>query len=470
MDLRPELHLKQTQKLIMTPQLQQAIKMLQLSTIELSQRIEEELVENPALEVDELEEGYTNEPSTEELFRLMEKTKDEKVSDDFNEESLYLEKSFSSSSSDGEDKKREFIEGAISREQTLREYLLQQIQLYELQPDELEIARIVISYIDEMGYLSVSLEEISREFSIPIEKLERVLRVVQSLEPPGVGARDIKECLMIQLREKGDYPLAERIITNHLNELRLRKYNEIAKKLKVSRAKLKEMIGIISSLEPYPGRQFYSEGIRYIIPDVIVERRDGKLEVVLNTAMIPRLRVNRYFEELLRKRDLDGRIRDFVSERVRRARAFIQSIEQRENTLIRVTRAIVEHQPEFFEKGPLHLRPMTLKDIARAVEIHESTVSRITSSKYVQTPFGVFRLKYFFSTAIQGEDRKEVSTRSIKELIREIIKSENPGSRRRLSDQKIAEILSRRGIKIARRTVAKYRKELQILPSNLRRP
>jgi RNA polymerase sigma-54 factor len=321
-----------------------------------------------------------------------------------------------------------------------------------------------------MGYLSVSLEEISKEFNISIEKLESVLRIVQSLEPPGVGARDIKECLLIQLREKGNYPLAERIITDYMNELRLRKYNEIAKKLRVSRAKLKEMINIISSLEPYPGRQFYSEGIRYIIPDVIVERRDGKLEVTLNATMIPRLRVNRYFEELLRKRDIDGRVRDFVSERVRRARAFIQSIEQRENTLIRVTKAIIEHQPEFFEKGPLYLRPMTLKDIARAVDLHESTVSRITSSKYVQTPFGVFRLKYFFSTSIQSEDRRQISTRSIKELIREIIENESSGSRKKLSDQKIAEILSKRGIKIARRTVAKYRKELQILPSNIRRP
>lgn len=470
MDLKQELHLKQTQKLIMTPQLQQAIKMLQLSSIELTQRIEDELVENPALELEEREEGYANELSEDEIYQQVEKTKDEKVTEDFNEEYLYLERSYPiRSSGDGEDKKREFIEGTLFRDQTLREYLLRQVHLFELQSEELAIAEILINYIDEMGYLSVSVEEIAREFDIPVQKLEEVLKFVQSLDPPGVGARDIRECLLVQLRERGHYPLAERIIMNHLNEVKLKKYDEVAKKLKISKAKLKETIAIISHLEPYPGRQFYSEGIKYVIPDVVVERREGRLEVISNSDMVPRLRVNRYFEELMKRRNIDRRIKDFVSEGVRRARAFIHSIEQRENTLIRVTRAIVEKQPEFFEKGPLYLRPMTLKDIAGTLDLHESTISRITSSKYVQTTFGVLRLKYFFSTSIPAQGHREFSTRSIKELIKEIIEHEAGGSRKRLSDQKIVDLLSKRGIKIARRTVAKYRKELHILPSNLRR-
>jgi len=468
LDLKPELHLKQTQKLIMTPQLQQAIKMLQLSNIELSQKIEEELIENTALEIEDKEDGYRNELSEDELLQKIEKTADEKPGDDFNEEYFYLEKSYAQRSFEtSEDKKREFIEGTISREETLKEYLLRQVHLLKIQPGQLSIAEILVSYINTDGYLSVPLEEIAAEFTLSQEELESILKIIQSLDPPGVGARDIKECLLIQLRNRGHYPVAEEIVREYLNEVKLKKYDEISRKCRISRKKLKDTLAILSHLQPYPGRQFYSDEIRYIIPDVIIQKTEDGFEVVPNNYSIPRLRVNSYFKHMLKQNISDKRVKDFVLERVQRAKTFIHSIEQRESTLIRVSKAILEKQMDFFERGPVYLKPMILKDISMSVDLHESTVSRITSSKYVQTSFGVFRLKYFFSNSIPAEGREEFSSTSIKEIIKDIIKKE--GTKKQLSDQKIAGLLSKRGIKIARRTVAKYRKALQILPANLRR-
>ncbi len=359
MDLKPELHIKQTQKLIMTPQLQQAIKMLQLSNLELNQAIEEELIDNPALDKEDRQEYSLDELSEEDLSQRIEQTKDERIGEDFNEETLYTEQPYASPDySSGEDKKREFLEGAVFREETLKEYLMRQLHLTDIGPEELKIAEILISYIDERGYLSISLEVISGEFSISEERLEKVLTIVQSLDPPGVGAREIKECLLIQLRNEGNHPIAERIVSECLDELRLKKYDEIAKKCKISKSKLQEVISLISQLEPYPGRQYYSDDIRYIVPDVIVEERDGEFEVIPNSSSLPRLRVNRYFENLLKKSNIEKRVKEFVSEKVTRARIFMHSIEQRESTLLRVMKAILERQIDFFEQGPMYLKPM----------------------------------------------------------------------------------------------------------------
>jgi RNA polymerase sigma-54 factor len=465
-DIKPELHIKQTQKLIMTPQLQQAIKMLQLSNLELNQCIEEELIENPALEKEDRQEYSLEELNEEDILQKVEKVQDDKVREDFDEESIIADSDYPYRGS-GEDKKREFIEGTVSREETLKEYLLQQIHLLEEDDQRLKLLEMLISYIDENGYLSVSLEKISEECALSLIDLEEILSILQSLDPPGVGARTIQECLIIQLRSKGNYPLAERIIRDCLQELKLKRYNDIMKKCKVSKAKLEEALSLISHLEPYPGRQYYSEDIRYIIPDVIIEEQEGEFEVIPNSQSIPRLRVNRYFEELMRKRELDKRVKEFVSERVQRARTFIHSIDQRESTLVRVMRAIVYHQRDFFQRGPMYLKPLTLKDISQDVDLHESTVSRITSSKYAQTSFGVYSLKYFFSNPIPTEGKGDYSSTSIKVIIKDLI--EHEGAKTQLSDQKIVDLLQKRGVKIARRTVAKYRKELNILPSNLRR-
>ena len=469
MEIRPEIHLKQTQKLIMTPQLQQAISMLQLSNIELSEQIERELMENPALEVEE--KDLEDERDLEKELINKKKLSDplnKRYDEGFEDEYFFEDKSIVQTDwGTGEDKKREFLEGAITREKTLKEFLHWQLRLLPVTPEELKIGEILISYIDSKGYLSVPLEEVSKAFEIRLDMLDHVLRMIQSLDPPGVGARDLKECLLIQLTSRGSHPLAERIIAGHLEELKKVKVEDIAKKLKAPPARVREALALISKLEPYPGRQFYSDDVRYIIPDVIVVREEGILNVVANTSSLPRLRVNSYFETLMKHRSADKRIRDFAAEKVRQARTFMHSVAQRESTLLRVARTILEEQPEFFEHGPKYLRPMTLKTVAGALGLHESTVSRITSSKHIQTSFGVFPLKYFFSNSIPAQGSRHYSATSIKEMVRDIIEKE--GGKKHLSDHKITHILEKRGIKIARRTVAKYRKGLHILPSNLRR-
>lgn len=466
MELKPEIHLKQTQKLVMTPQLQQAIKMLQLSNLELNEQIEQELIENPALDIEEQEREY--ELSEQDINKRVEKTSDEKTTEELNEEYFYLERSYPKNQRDsGEDKKREFLEGAVSREETLREYLLQQLHMLKIDPDEFEAAEVLINYINPEGYLSRESEEIASDFGMNSDVVKKALTTVQTLDPPGVGARDIRECLLIQLRNRGDYPVAEKIILDYMNELKLKKYDEVAKKCGISRTVLDRMLEIISGLEPYPGRQFYTEGIRYIIPDVIVEKGEDGFQVIANSSSIPRLRVNNYFERLMKLKRNDRRVRDFVNDRVQRAKSFIHAVQQRESTLVRVTEAILNKQMDFFERGSMYLKPMTLKDIAQVVDLHESTISRITSSKYIQTPLGVYSLKYFFSSSIPAKGSEDLSSTSIKEIIKGIVNNE--GSKMQLSDQKITDLLAKRGIKIARRTVAKYRKELQILPSNLRR-
>jgi len=482
LEIKPEIHLRQTQKLVMTPQLQQAIKLLQLSNIELTERIEQELEENPALEIDDsdLERGPEVQESGSDTENERSDTVEEElydkseVSEAYEGEYQYDSKDYSHIEvPSGEDKKREFIEGTVSREGTLREYLLWQIRLLSISEEEMRACEILVGYIDVMGYLSVPLEDITRDNPMSMEgglsapEFERALRVLQGLDPPGVGARDISECLVLQLRSKGSYPLAERIVTDFLNEIKLRKLEEVSKKLKVPVLKVKEAFSVISSLEPYPGRQFYSGEIKYIIPDVIIEEKEEGFEVESNNAYIPKLRVNGYFENLRRRRSSDKRVKGFVAEKVQRAKNFIYWVEQRESTLVRVTKAILEEQMDFFRNGPKYLKPLVLKDIAGKLDLHESTISRITSSKYVQTPFGVFQLKYFFSNTIPAYGSREYSSTSIKEMIKDIVLDEK--SKRQLSDQKIAELLSQRGIKIARRTIAKYRKELNILPSNLRR-
>ena len=456
----------------MTPQLQQAIELLQLSNMELSERIEEELEMNPALELDD---------SDNERELTLEEIKD--VSSDTNEDELYDEneisevyegdyyyenKSYSHIEEPYlQDKKREFIEGTVSREETLKEYLLWQVRLLKLSEEELSICELLVGYIDIMGYLSVSLENIASDSGYSMEGLQKALKAIQGLDPPGVGARDIKECLLIQLKNRGSYPLAEKIIINNLNEIKLKRFEEVSKRHKIPVSEVKEAFAVVSSLEPYPGRQFYSGEIKYIIPDVIIEETEEGFEAIPNNSFIPKLRVNNYFENLARRKASDKKIKGFVKEKVQRAKNFMHWIEQRESTLLRVTRAILEEQIDFFKHGPKYLKPLVLKDIAGKLDLHESTISRITSSKYVQTPFGVFQLKYFFSNTIPADGSKEYSSRSIKEMIKDIVNDK--ALKHQPSDQKIADMLLEKGIKIARRTVAKYRKELNILPSNLRR-
>jgi RNA polymerase sigma-54 factor len=468
LELKPDLRTTQTLKLVMTPQLQQAIKMLQLSNLELNEKIDEEIDLNPALEKDEKNSEYETSLDKDLFLKKVpaeEKNTDDKDGSDYE----YPSDDRPYTQTDGnirEDKKRDFMENVIYREETLHDHLLWQLRLVNIPQEDINIGKNLLSYIDSKGYLPVPLNVISDGLNIPLEKLEELLVIIQSLDPPGVGARDLQECLLLQLKIRGSYPLAEKIINEYLNELKLKKYDEISKKLKVSINMVKESFDIISKLEPYPGRQFYSDEIKYIIPEVIVEERDGRFEVIPNNYSIPKLKVSGYFEKLLRENKDDKRIKSFALDKIQRANSFIYSIEYRESTLVRVMKKILDEQRDFFERGPKYIKPLTLKDVSVHLDLHESTISRITSSKYVQTPFGVFQLKYFFSNQIPSKGERSLSSTSIKEEIKEIIQSE--GMDKHLSDQKIADRLTQRGIQIARRTIAKYRKELKILPSNLR--
>ena len=464
MDIKPSLQFEQKHRLNMTPMLRQAIKMLKLSTEDLNQTIEEELVENPALEMEERQEYPQNEMDEEVMQQKVDKVQDENTREYFEAESAIAGSAYPFTGS-GEDRKREFIENTASHDETVKGHLLRQVQLLDIEAPDLELVELLISCMDENGHLNV--EAISAECDIPLEELERVLPTIQSLDPPGVGARTIQECLLIQLRIKGEYPIAERIIRDFPNELRLKRYREIEKKCRITSAKLEENLSIISHLEPYPGRQYYSGAIRYIIPDVIVKERDGVYEAISNSSSIPKLCVNHYLENLLRARGTEKGVRDWVDEKVQRARTFIHSLDRREGTLLRVSRAIVDRQLDFFRRGPMFLKPMLQRDIAREVELSDSTISRITSSKYMQTPFGVYPLKYFFSKSFRSANNEEVSAKIVKELIKEFIEAENPTHP--LSDERIVNRLHGRGIKIARRTVAKFRNELKILPSHLRK-
>jgi RNA polymerase sigma-54 factor len=312
--------------------------------------------------------------------------------------------------------------------------------------------------------------EVANTFRTSVEEVERVLRIIQTFDPPGVGARNLQECLLIQLAARGmEDSLATRIISGHFDDFKQKKYPDLAKKLKVSIQEIQNQCKLISTLDPKPGFEISAAEPQYVIPDLVVEKVDEKYVVYLNDRNIPRLRINHVYQEELLKESRDGNreTKDFIQSRLKSARWLIQTIEQRRRTMVKVMECIVDKQREFFEKGTAHLRPLTLQQVASEINMHESTVSRVTTNKYVQTPRGVFELKYFFSSSLGTQDGSEVSAKSAKDTIRKIIEKED--ARNPLSDQKIADILKKGGLNIARRTVAKYREQLGLLPARMRR-
>jgi RNA polymerase sigma-54 factor len=334
----------------------------------------------------------------------------------------------------------------------------------------LAIGDYLIGSLDESGYLTCDLQEAAATFGVPIEQVERVLELIQSFDPPGVGARNLQECLLLQLRFRGleDSPAAL-IVRDHFDEFKQKKYVEIARKLRLSIQDIQDQCKLISTLDPKPGLEVVAEDPKYVIPDLVVENIDGKYVVYLNDRNIPRLRVSQhYHDELMREvRDGDSEAKDFINARLKSAKWLIQTIEQRRRTMVKVMECIVRKQREFFDKGTAFLKPLTLQQVASEINMHESTVSRVTTNKYVQTPRGVFELKFFFSSSLGTQDGGEVSAKSAKDKIRRIIEGET--ARTPLSDQKIADMLKKDGLNIARRTVAKYREQLNILPARIRK-
>lgn len=456
MRLSYDLILEQSQKLIMTPELRQAIELLQFNSLELKEYITNELEENPMLESAGANEEFEN----------LDKYKDDNDID-WKE---YLEKYDDISYRAQVDKnvKEYNYESFISHGPTLREHLLSQLSLISLENKEYKIGENIIYNIDENGYLSTSIEDIAKFMKSNIEEAKILLDIIQAFDPVGVGARDLKECLLIQLRDRKDvHPCTQTIIEDYLEDIGYNRVQKISKELGLELVEVQDICDYIKNLEPKPGRTFRGESgdARYITPDAEIKLVDGEFVVIINDSTGPKLNINNYYKELM-KSEGDKDTIDFLNEKFNSAMWVIRSIEQRKSTIRKVIESILKFQMDFFIEGEKSLKSLTLKDVAEDIEMHESTISRATNGKYVQTPRGLFELKYFFSSGILSEEG-ELSSTSIKVTLKEIIDNEN--NKKPYSDQKIAELLKEKGINISRRTVAKYRDELNIPSSTMRK-
>jgi RNA polymerase sigma-54 factor len=473
LELRQQLKL--TQQLIMTPQLQMAIKLLQLSRLELMDTIQTELEENPALE--EVPEGTPTEQSTEpaettatEEAEVKEVTIEDKIQEDI-DWSNYLDEYNTPGRvhHESEDRDTPRFESFIASNESLNDHLLWQFLMTKPDKEEERIASLIIGNLNKDGYLDVQVEEIAMTNGSPPEKIENILSTIQTFDPVGVGARDLSECLLIQAKFLGlDDTIVIDIITNHLSHLEKKNYKAICKALKKSMDEVVSAINVIKSLEPKPGRQFSDETPQYINPDIYVYKVEDDFVIMLNDDGMPKLRVNSFYKSSIsRGKSISGEAEDYIQEKMRSAAWLIKSIHQRQKTIYRVMESILGYQREFFEKGIAYLKPMVLRDVAQDIQMHESTISRVTTNKYAFTPQGIFELKYFFNSSIRRSHGGSIASASVQEKIRQIIAGENP--KKPYSDDKIAQILKEDQINIARRTVAKYREMLKVLPSNKRK-
>lgn len=449
-----ELTIEQTQKLSMTPELIQAIQILQYNNQELNEYIDKELLENPILESE-----YHKESDTE---IDIDSLRDQLIQADENVEAYKQWESHSTSDEYS-------YENFVAFNYTLTEFLIEQLHFSSLKGQDAEIGRYIIENIDDNGYLSMSLEEICSVLDVDLDSCERVLDLIHTFEPSGVGARDLNECLIIQLASLGELTdEIEFIISNRLKDLADNKYALISKDMGISIAEVQGIADLIKTLEPKPGRGFDSDNsIKYIIPDIYVEETNGEYVVSANDGSTPSLHISSYYNSLTEEAKLDKELSNYLNNRFNSAMWLMKSIEQRKKTIYNVASAIVQFQNDFFAKGERFLKPLTLKQIAETVGVHESTVSRAINGKYMQCPRGVFELKYFFTGGILNEDGSGVSSNSIKSMIKEFVDAED--DKKPLSDSKISEMLHEKGIDISRRTVAKYRDDIGILPSSKRR-
>ncbi len=454
MRLNYDLTLEQSQKLIMTPELRQAIQLLQYTSLELNSYLKREMEENPLLEL----EGPSDDAHS------METVKEEKDIDW--KEFLESYDDISYRSEVDRNRKEYSFENFVSYTPSLKDYLIEQLNMISLDAAEYRIADYIIQNINSNGYLDSTTSEISSQLRVSEEEVEAVLTVIQSFEPYGVGARSLKECLLIQVKDEKDF-LLKRVINDHLEDIASNKIALIAKELDITIQKAQEYVDFIKCLEPKPGRTFRGDGddTRYITPDASIEEIDGEFVIFINDVTGPRLNINQYYKSLL-KDGGDVETTEFLQEKLNSAMWLIKSIEQRRQTLYKVVESILKYQKEFLIHGEKRLVPLTLKDVAEDIEMHESTISRATSGKYVQTPRGVFELKYFFTTGLSGKSG-EVSATSVKSIIKGIIDGED--QKKPLSDQVISNLLKERGMEVSRRTVAKYRDELKIPSSSRRR-
>jgi len=464
MELKQQL--KISQQLVMTPQLQQAIKLLQLSHLELSDLLAQEINENPVLD-----ETVEHEPSQGEFqTEIADKTETgETRSDQDIDWQEYISQTIEPSRSFFEAEDRDELSPVITKKPSFVDHLLWQLHLHNLNDDETRIGEYIIGNLDHDGYLRLSLEEIAADLGVPPELVAETQQKVMKFDPVGVGASNLQQCLLAQLKVlPGDTSLACRIVTDCMKELERKRYHDIARIVKVPLRDVLAACEIISNLEPKPGRTFNDTETQYITPDIYVYKINGDYVVMLNEDGQPKLRINNFYKQVLAgDAGQTDKARDYIQEKLRSAVWLIKSVYHRRTTIINVMKSIIKFQRDFFDYGVGHLRPLVLRDVAEDVGMHESNISRITTNKYVLTPHGIFELKYFFNSGIASDDGDAIASESVKNKIREIIAAENPY--KPLSDQEIVKILKGSGINIARRTVTKYREMLGILSSSKRK-
>jgi RNA polymerase sigma-54 factor len=474
MAIEARLSLRQTQRVVMTPLLQQAIQLLQLSTLELQEVIQKELLENPLLEEVPAEGVEPGEASTQAATPPSEPASPQGASVDaertdelpFDLTAVMFESPEEPSLVEQEELEGFPIENLVRAPSTLADHLERQLGVATDDPQLHAAGRAIVGNLDEDGYLRAEVGEIAELTKLPLELVERALVLVQSFDPAGVAGRTLQECLLLQLNaDPQPDPVAVEIVQEHFDTLAHRKFPEIGRALKLSLDRIMEAVEEIWALDPRPGRRFAVSDTRYVVPDVSVIKLGDDYTVVLNEDGIPRLRLNAFYRTLLRQGGDEAR--QYVESKIRSALWLIKSVEQRQRTLRRVTQSIVKFQREFLDKGLPHLRPLSLRDVGDDVSMHESTISRVTTNKYVETPQGVFELKFFFHSGIATRNGEMVSSISVKKMIRDLLAQEEPS--KPLSDQEVTQILKARDLSIARRTVAKYREELGLLPSHQRR-
>lgn len=479
LDLR--LELKMSQQLVMTPQLQQAIKLLQLSRTDLIDAVREELLENPLL--DEQSEIAATEARVEtaEEVRKREERKDQtaeaqgdadvREADNQIDWEAYFENYSAPMPGTGTQRLRDDdlpgYEATLTRETTLFDHLMWQLQVSDFTEQEERVAFALIGNIDDDGYLkNFDLHALAEQLDNDVEYVEEVLEMIQQFDPPGVGARDLRECLLIQARFLELGSIVEDVISRHLDNLEKKNYGAISRDLDQDMDEIIEAARLISQLEPRPGRPYAGEAPRYITPDIYIRKDDdGEYKAVLNEDGMPRLKISAFYRNALKQAN-GSEAKKYVTEKLNSAHWLIRSIQQRQKTIVKVTDSIIRHQREFFDKGVEHLKPLILRDVAEDIGMHESTVSRVTTNKYVHTPQGIYELKFFFNSSITTEGG-DLASEAVKSKIRVLIANEDP--KKPHSDQQLVELLKDDGVKIARRTVAKYREAMGILPSSKRK-
>ncbi|MGO8767012.1 MAG: RNA polymerase factor sigma-54 [Limisphaerales bacterium] len=499
-----------TQSLVLAPQLQQSLALLQAPTLELKALVEHEMEQNPVLEevaASEMElrekspEGDAESPEREEPAEIADSTDNasdgaddtafdttdsagDKAAaepvDDFQaefEKLVQLDQEwrdhFSQTNipirqSTEDEEKRQFMFDSLTAETSLAEFLMEQVREVELTEEQRRIAELIIGNIDDYGYLKASIEEISTANNLAPDKITEVLKSIRTFDPPGVGAMDLRECLLIQLERTGRQDsLEHRIVHDFMDALGKRRIPEIARGTNRTVEEVQESLGRIARLEPRPGRAFLPDNDHYVLPEVFVQKSGDDFVVTTNDEQIPHLRISNVYKDLMSSGENNSEVKSYIREKIRAGKFLIKSLHQRQQTILNIAKEIVKRQREFMEKGVANLKPMTMAQIAEVVGVHETTVSRAVSGKYMQTPQGVFEMKFFFTAGLQTANGDGVSNASVKDMIADIFKAEN--ATHPLSDQEVVRMLCEKGITIARRTVAKYRDELGILPSNLRK-